>query len=553
MELEESDNDESPPPNLNNIGQGRSSFIFCILKVKHGPTLEQFITDGVDVNFQNVMGGTALQAAAKANFLQGVEILLRHGALVDRHNVYRNTPLHIAARNKNSAAVVELLIRHKADIHAENLLKYTPLHLAAQDGDIEAVNILLENGASVNARTNTGETAYHLAAARNSIEIIDKLISCGSDIHAVDSRQNNALHIAVKSKSIDVINLLVERGLDINAINALGHTPIRIAVRQDFKEGVLRFYEINAEFDLNELLHLAVELEVTSVVCLLLELNADKNSKNRFGETALQSAIENKYTDGIHILLEPDLEPIINDPFTIQRILKMSIKQHCDRLFIKIIKCAKAEPIQFDPMNMCVKYSWTNGIVILVQCSYEIPRERAGEIIALLIANYRHRTDLVRTISKSILRLEEGKRFLHDDNSCALRHAFQHVIETENLDPIKLLICHGFNIPVRPKVLQNLIITLRTDVLFKLVDLLIYSGVRIKKFRAAKFPKLAKHLESFTSQPFSLCELSRITLRRTSGRYYKYIKNGGLPHVLRSYLAFDYNYNLLERYIHPNI
>ncbi|KAI5892307.1 ankyrin, partial [Schizophyllum commune H4-8] len=59
---------------------------------------------------------------------------------------HRWTPLHYAARYGNDA-VVELLLKHGAPINKLDTAGMTPLHCAAAHGCASAVTILLSHGA----------------------------------------------------------------------------------------------------------------------------------------------------------------------------------------------------------------------------------------------------------------------------------------------------------------------------------------------------------------------------------------------------------------------
>jgi len=85
-----------------------------------------------------------------------VRRLLAKGAEVNwRHPEYGSTPLYRAARN-GDAKVVQLLLKHGALVDMANSSGRTPLMTAAFHGHVEVLNILLANGADQHLRPYRG-------------------------------------------------------------------------------------------------------------------------------------------------------------------------------------------------------------------------------------------------------------------------------------------------------------------------------------------------------------------------------------------------------------
>lgn len=140
------------------------------------------INRGVDINFEDDAGFTALHFAAQNGFLDIVNLLIQKGANVHArtHNGYPifqlkeielrwpsrqsgATPLHIAS--KEHSDIVKVLIEAKADVNAFYAGSFTPLHIAAILDQQESVDALIKNGADVNARHWTGAVGTPLDMA----------------------------------------------------------------------------------------------------------------------------------------------------------------------------------------------------------------------------------------------------------------------------------------------------------------------------------------------------------------------------------------------------
>ena len=109
-----------------------------------------------DVNHRNKAGKTALHAsAADATLTEVTEELLRRGADPNIADEDGCTPLHVASRMKNEAAI-DILCDRDADVNAFDKDGNTPL-LVALDKDFESVAIkFMDKGADVKASNRNG-------------------------------------------------------------------------------------------------------------------------------------------------------------------------------------------------------------------------------------------------------------------------------------------------------------------------------------------------------------------------------------------------------------
>lgn len=112
---------------------------------------------------------TALHRAARNLSLKSAEVLMAHGADVNRPDETGKTPLFCAieghyygfdtSHRLTSEQCVDLLLAHGADIHARLTNGETPLMLAAEERNEPALRRLLARGAEVDARDTNGQTA----------------------------------------------------------------------------------------------------------------------------------------------------------------------------------------------------------------------------------------------------------------------------------------------------------------------------------------------------------------------------------------------------------
>ena len=91
------------------------------------------------------------------------------------------TGLHWAAHN-GDVDILRVLLAAGADVEARTRLgDHTPLHVASRSAQAAAVRELLEAGAEANAIATTGATPLHFAAASGSAGAVAALLDHGAD------------------------------------------------------------------------------------------------------------------------------------------------------------------------------------------------------------------------------------------------------------------------------------------------------------------------------------------------------------------------------------
>jgi glycerophosphodiester phosphodiesterase len=116
-----------------------------------------------------------LAIATKANFKPIVEMLVEAGVDINWQDKDGETALHIAARFGHDECARVLLkgtVDQKANLElTENSFAWTPLHIAAVDGHLSVAQLLVDAGADVNKLDSSGWTAKEHAALRGHLDI----------------------------------------------------------------------------------------------------------------------------------------------------------------------------------------------------------------------------------------------------------------------------------------------------------------------------------------------------------------------------------------------
>ncbi|KAF3290985.1 Ankyrin repeat and FYVE domain-containing protein 1 [Orbilia oligospora] len=206
---------------------------------------------------------------------------------------------------------------------SQNLLDAT-LRIAATNGEVEVVRKLLDQSeASPTSLDEDGKTPLHHAAAGGHCGVIKILLERGNAqqryyIDTIDNAKKGkvALYYSVSGGHGDATKLLIAERANLDVRNDYGQTLLHqlaesgneMAVRFLFEQ--LRLPSIDLEDNLlNTPLYAAVKQGRVSMARLLVEYGANKNVKDKDGETMFHKASRTEDTKTIQPLLEIGLDP----------------------------------------------------------------------------------------------------------------------------------------------------------------------------------------------------------------------------------------------------
>ena len=245
---------DGPPPNADFNYNAMAAYLGAFHRNSRAPSyavLEAMLKAGADINALTPKNagqeGTILNMAVAYNNGQPrlIKLLLDNGADPNKPDEEMATPLLVAARNQDLAAIYELLAAG-ALVNIANQRGNTPLHEAIlwNDGTRpenlkDVVELLLQTGADANASNHFGQTPLHLfpefipsyighEQALALQPVIRLLLDAGADINAPDNNGYTPLFSLTGRLNfpISILRLLVMMGADINARNINGNTPL---------------------------------------------------------------------------------------------------------------------------------------------------------------------------------------------------------------------------------------------------------------------------------------------------------------------------------------
>ena len=172
-------------------------------------TVLTLLKSGTDLS-QKKNGFTALHTASLAGHVAVVRALLERQCPVEATEDRKQwTSLQLACAGGHSG-VAELLIQHGAELERKTPDGMGALHVACRYGHTDTARLLLEKGADVEARQNTGFTVrpLHVAAFYGHAALVQLLMTFQAQTDAADRSGWLPLHYASQEGHLHVVELL---------------------------------------------------------------------------------------------------------------------------------------------------------------------------------------------------------------------------------------------------------------------------------------------------------------------------------------------------------
>lgn len=152
------------------------------------------------------------------------------------------TPLHIASRRgtfeiADTLEIIQLLLASGALIDVHDQWGWTPLHLAVQQGNLQVVEALVAAGADVNTKDDLKRTALDFAIVEHFwLFPAFFLVTHGAEFDPKASEVINLLSWAAARGDLTVAKALVEKGVPTQLKDEDGLTPYQRAKQEGFTE-----------------------------------------------------------------------------------------------------------------------------------------------------------------------------------------------------------------------------------------------------------------------------------------------------------------------------
>ena len=316
--------------------KGKSALNFAC-KYGNLSLVQLLLAKGADVNSKTTEGLTPLITACVHGHLHLINTLVAykadikwktlqgHNALIsalgDVHLDFNNEHDKITLNNREN--IIKLLVKKGANIESKTVAGWTPLTKACSLGIPEFVEIFLRKGADINASDNTGFTPLSAACQNGWHDIVLLLFDTSNELREkhrkseekqliVDKAMANgttALVAACHGGHTEIVKLLLKYGANINVKFKSEYNALMVAIVGGHDE--VAFHLIEKGIDIShtntdnktDSLFMAVEYNRYNIACKLLEHDADPNTLNKYGWSALMKACEKNRVDMALLLL----------------------------------------------------------------------------------------------------------------------------------------------------------------------------------------------------------------------------------------------------------
>ena len=236
------------------------------------------------INFSIHESSTPLMIASYLGYITVVENLLRFNNNPNVQNMSGWSAIIFASRNGH-LQVVELLLEENADPDLCTKAGCTALMFTSHNGYHQVAEILLKKGANPNIQSNSGWTALLFASFKGNHQIAEMLLENGADPNIQSNKGGTALMFAIRNGCLQVVELLLKEKADPNIHCNEGWTPLMVASG-------------NGHLQIGE---------------LLLKEKADPNVQDNKGLTALIMATDNGHLQIGELLLKEKADPNVRN------------------------------------------------------------------------------------------------------------------------------------------------------------------------------------------------------------------------------------------------
>ena len=302
--------------NINYINIEGKTALMLACEAGHEEVVQTLVSGGANVNLQDNIGCTALMVSkTKEIFL----LLLQSNADINILTHKGSTPLIVASQLGHLSVVETLLVEYNNDPNFWNEIGMTALFYASFRDHCQVAEILLKKGADPNIQEEDGVTALLLASLKGYYQVVEILLEKGADPNIHHNDGWTALIASSETGHQQVVELLLERQVDPNVRNSKNRRTALIQASQNGHYQVVEILlEKGADPNIQEedgatALLLASLRGHDQVAEILLEKGADPNIHHNDGWTALIASSETGHQQVVELLLERQVDPNVRN------------------------------------------------------------------------------------------------------------------------------------------------------------------------------------------------------------------------------------------------
>ncbi|XP_042320249.1 CARD- and ANK-domain containing inflammasome adapter protein-like [Sceloporus undulatus] len=187
----------------------------------HSAMVELLLNSKADPSATDKEKKIPLHLASIGAHLSTVKVLLARKSRFGAKDMDGCSPVHYAAISGNMEILKALLVagNHK-NINDKNIWRKTPLHLAAEHGHSDLIHYMLSNGSAINALDNNKDTPLHCACKAGHFDCVSTLVNWSAgekvNLQATNSLKKTPLQTAESSptnQQAQIVTLLKKKML----------------------------------------------------------------------------------------------------------------------------------------------------------------------------------------------------------------------------------------------------------------------------------------------------------------------------------------------------
>ena len=397
--------------NINYSNSEGQTALILATKSDEEDVVQTLLSAGANINHKDNNGHTALMVS---NTVKIFLLLLQPNADIDISMHKSSTPLMMAC-DLGYLTVVETLLRLNNNPNVQNKLGWSALIFASCNGHLQMVELLLEENADPNVCTNAGCTALIFSSHNGYHQVVEILLQKGANPNIQENNGLTALMFACRKGHHQVVEVLLKKGAGPDIHAGEGQTALLVASFKGYLQVVEQLLNENADPNILDncgwtALMFACFKGHLPLAELLLKGNANPNIHNNEGWTALMVASQNGHLQLAELLLKKNADPNASDNEGWTVLMIASENGHL--LLVELLLKKNADPNAHDnegwtALMLASHNGHSNVIKMLLQYKANPHLENRKHLDSFTIATVKGNTDIVNTfLNDSEIRFE---------------------------------------------------------------------------------------------------------------------------------------------------
>jgi ankyrin repeat protein len=215
-----------------------NTYLHYASRLPDAPDIIELMLSKIDINAQNIGGGTAILQASVRNSVKNLELLIQKNGDLSICDIEGRHSWHYASQY-GAIDVMKFLkskIPNVIELRTNNQVSATALHIASEVGNLTSAKWLIDNQADINSQTRQhGLTPFFIACMKKNLQMAELFFNNNKFInYIVDKSGFGTLHWGLELRNIAILQRILDKGIDINLRDNEGKTALFWAVQYNW-------------------------------------------------------------------------------------------------------------------------------------------------------------------------------------------------------------------------------------------------------------------------------------------------------------------------------